>query len=53
MEKLSSKLPADFARAREKDPFKQAENVSPKSTSALPRMEENTQAPTIKALKTP
>ena len=44
-------MPADFARAREQDPFKQAEKVTPKATPALPRMEENGQAPIKKGIE--
>ena len=40
-------MPADFARAREQDPFKQAEKVMP----ALPRMGENGQAPIKKGIE--
>ena len=46
-------MPADFARARNEDPFKQADKVTPKATPALPRMEENGQAPIKKAFKIP
>ena len=38
-------MPADFARARNEDPFKQSDAVTPKATPALPRMGENEQAP--------
>ena len=44
-------MSADFARAREQDPFKQAEKVTPKATPALPRMEENGQAPIKKGIE--
>jgi len=44
-------MPADFARAREQDPFKQPEKVTPKATPALPRMGENGQAPIKKGLE--
>ena len=44
-------MPADFARAREQDPFKQAEKVTPKATPALPRMGENGQAPIKKGIE--
>ena len=44
-------MPADFARAREQDPFKQPEKVTPKATPALPRMGENGQAPIKKGIE--
>ena len=40
-------MPADFARAREQDPFKPTEKAMP----ALPRMGENGQAPIKKGIK--
>ena len=46
-------IPADFARARVGDPFKQAEKVTPKATPALPRMEENGQATIKKGIENP
>ena len=50
-------MPADFARAREQDPFKQAEKVTPKvtpkATPALPRIGENGQAPIKKGIENP
>ena len=45
-------MPAGFARAGNEDPFKQADKVTPKATPALPRMEENGQAPIKKGMKT-
>jgi len=44
-------MPADFARAREQDPYKQAEKVTPKAMPALPRMGENGQAPIKKGIE--
>ena len=40
-------MPADFARAREQDPFKPTEKAMP----ALPRMGENGQAPIKKGIE--
>ena len=44
-------MPADFACAREQDPVKPAEIVTPKATPALPRREENGQAPIKKGIE--
>jgi len=44
-------MPADFARAREQDPFKQAEKAMPKAMPALPRMGENGLAPIKKGIE--
>ncbi len=44
-------MPADFERACEQDPSKQAEKVTPKAMPALPRMGENGQAPIKKGIE--
>ena len=46
-------MPADFARARNEDPFKQSDAVTPKATPALPRMGKNGQAPIKKGIGNP
>ena len=44
-------MPADFARAREQDPFKPTGKAMPKAMPARPRMGENGQAPIKKGIE--